>query len=76
MTMCFKFSYFHNDLKKAPIGDPAGTQSLEDVPLWSYFGRNVPDHNRTKIGRFRSLTYFGSAIYGMHLASGNIEKFP
>ena len=22
------------------------------------------------------LTYFGSAIYEMHLTSGNIEKFP
>ena len=40
------------------------------------FGWNVPDHNRTKIGRFRFLTYFGSAMYDMHLASGNIEKFP
>ena len=34
--------------------------------------RDVPDHNRTKIGRIRFLIYFGSA---MHLASGNIEKF-
>ena len=62
--------------RKTPIDDPAGTQCYEDVPLWSYFGRNVPDHNRTKIGCLRFLTYFGSAMYGMHLASGNIEKFP
>ena len=31
---------------------PAGTQRpedvIEDVPLWSYFGRDVPDHNRPK----------------------------
>ena len=62
--------------RKAPIDDPAGTQRPEDFPLWSCFGWNVPDHNRIKIGRFRFLTYFGSAMYGMHLASGNIEKFP
>ena len=54
---------------------PAGTQLPEDVPLWSWFGREVPDHNRTKIGRFRFLTYFSSTMYGMHLALGNIQKF-
>ena len=62
--------------RKTSIGDPVGTQRPEDVPLWSYFGRNVPDRNRTKIGHFRFLTYFGSAMYSVHLASGNIEKFP
>ena len=55
---------------------PAGTQRPEDVPLWPYFGQDVPDHNRTKIGHIRFLTYFGSAMSDMHLASGNIEKFP
>ena len=25
---------------------PADTQRPEYVPLWSYFGREVPDHNR------------------------------
>ena len=55
---------------------PFGTQRPEDVPLWSYFGQNVPDHHRTKIGRIRFFTYFGSAMFDMHLASGNIEKFP
>ena len=29
----------------------AGTQRPEDVPLWSYFSQNVPEHNRTKIIR-------------------------
>ena len=48
---------------------PASTQCPEDVRLWSNFGRDVPDHNRTKIGRFRFLIYFGSSVYGMHLAS-------
>ena len=56
--------------------NPGGTQSPEDVPLWSYFGRDVLDHNRTKIGRIRFLTCFGSAVSGMHLALGNIEKSP
>ena len=37
--------------------------------------RDVPDHNRTKIGRIRFLIYFGSTMSGMHLASGNVEKF-
>ena len=54
----------------------ADTQHSEDVPLWSYFGQDVPDHNRTKIRRIRFLTYFCSAMSGMHMASGNIEKFP
>ena len=58
------------------MSHPAGIQRPEDVPLWSYFRREVPDHNRTKIGCIRPLTYFGSAISGKHLASGNIEKFP
>ena len=56
--------------------DPVGTQRPEGVPVWSYFGRDVPDHNRTKIGRNSFLTYFGSAMFDLHLASGNIEKFP
>ena len=55
---------------------PAGTQRPKDVPLLSYFGRDVPDHNRTKIERNRFLTYFGSAMSDMHLTSQNIEKFP
>ena len=59
-----------------PCFIPTGTQRPEDVPLWSYFGRAILDHNRTKIGRIRFLTYFGFATSGMHLASGNIEKFP
>ena len=53
--------------------NPSGTQRPEDVPLWSYFGRDVLDHNRTKIGCIRFLTYFGSAMSDLHLAS---EKFP
>ena len=58
-----------------PKSNPAGTKRPEDVFLWSYFGRDLPDHNRTKIGRIRFLTYFGFVMSGMHLASGNIEKF-
>ena len=55
---------------------PSDMQRPEDFPLWSYFGRDVPGHIRTKIGRIKFLTYFGSAMSGMHLASENIEKFP
>ena len=55
---------------------PAGTQSPEDVPLWSYFGGDVPDHNRTKIGHVRFLTYFGSTIADIQLESGKIKKIP
>ena len=33
------------------------------------------DHNTTKMGCIRLLNYFGSAISGIHLASGNTEKF-
>ena len=55
---------------------PSSTQLPNYVPLWSYFGRDVADHNRTKIGRLRFLTYFSSAMSDMQLASGNIEKCP
>ena len=55
---------------------PASTQPPKDIPLWSYFGRVVSDHMRTKIGRIKFLIYFGSVIAGMHLASENIENFP
>ena len=50
----------------------AGTHRHEDVPLWSYFGRDVPHHNRTKIGRVRFLTYFISAMSDVHLTLKNI----
>ena len=55
---------------------PAGTQRSRNVPLWYSFGQDVLDHDGTKIGRIRFLTYFGSAMSGMDLASQNIEKFP
>ena len=55
---------------------PAGTQRPEDVSLWSHFGWDVSDHNKTKIGRIKFLIYFGSAMSGMDLASGYKEKFP
>ena len=68
-SLCSLFVQFEESI-------PAGTWRPEDVPLWSYFGRDVLDHNRTKIGRMRFLNYFGSAMSGMHLPSRNIEKFP
>ena len=37
---------------------PACTQRPENVPLWSYFGRDVPDHNRTKIERIMFFNLF------------------
>ena len=42
-------------------------------PLCSYFRQDIPDHNRTKIGRISFLTYFCSAMSDMHLHQ---EKFP
>ena len=54
---------------------PVATQRPKDVPLWSEFGRDVLDHNRTKIGHIKFLTYFGSAIFHIHLESGNVEQF-
>ena len=50
-------------------------QRPEDVPIWFYFGQDIPDHNRSKLGRIKFLPYFGFVMSGMHLASGNIEKF-
>ena len=68
--ICFRF------LKHFLATYPTGTQRPDDVPLWSYFDRDVPVHNRTKIELIRFLTYFGFAMSGMHLGSRNVEKFP
>ena len=68
-------SYKNRSLKKKLMILPAATQHPEDVLLWSYFGRYVQDHNRIKIGRVRFLTYLGSAMSDINLASGNTEKF-
>ena len=68
------FSIFRCQLCNTHHSYPADTQRPENAPLWSYFVRDVPDLNRTKIVRFKFLDYFGSAMYGMPLASGNIEK--
>ena len=54
---------------------PSQQTTSRGRPLKSYFGRVAPDHSRTKIRRIKFLTYFGSVISGMHLASENIEKF-
>ena len=40
------------------IRNLADTQRPQDAPLWSYFGRDVLDHNRTKIGRITSFSLF------------------
>ena len=37
------------------------------------FGRDVLDHNKSKIGGIRFLSYFGSAMFDIHLASENIS---
>ena len=69
-----KFTKHVLNLTKNANIKPAGTQRPEDVPLWSYFGQDVPDHNRTKVGRIRFLTCFGSLMSDLHLASRNMEK--
>ena len=61
---------------KSTGGIPAATQCLEDVPLWSYICRNVPDHFRTKIGRITYLNYFGTAISDKPLELGSRGKIP
>ena len=55
---------------------PASTQRPKDATPWPHPGGDTPDHNRTKIGRIRPLSHFGSAMSGMHLASRNIKNFP
>ena len=42
----------------------------------SLFGRAVPDHFRTKIGRVTYLTYFGTTLSDKHFESGNTGKIP
>ena len=53
---------------------PVDTKCVKDIPLWSCFGRKVPDHNKTKIGRARFLAFLGPAMPDIHLTSGNIGK--
>ena len=73
-TMASSWNTIYQELKKVKAY-PANTHRPEDVPLWSYFGLDVLDHNRTKIGRIKFSAYFGSPMSGMHLASGKVEKF-
>ena len=49
---------------------PASTQRSES------FGRNVPDHTGTEIGRIRFFTNFGSTMSDIQLESRKIEKNP
>ena len=77
----FKFSLIYSntvDSKKKvyerivfyfEIIQPTGTQRPINAHLCSYFDRDIPDHNRTKIGCIKSLTYFGFAMSGMDLES-------
>ena len=46
---------------------PTGAQRPEDVPLWSYFGQNVADHKRIKLGCIRFLTNFDSIMSDIQL---------
>ena len=56
--------------------NPADTRRPENIPLWSYFGRDVLDFNMIEIGRIVFLTNFDSAMSSdIHLASGITEKF-
>ena len=52
----------------------ADTKRPDDVPLRPNFGGYFPDHNRTKLGRIRFVTYIGSTMSHTHFESGNIEK--
>ena len=45
----------------------------EEVSLLFYFGRDIPDHKKIKMGLIRCLTYFGSAISDIHLETGKIS---
>ena len=59
-----------------PNINPADTRRPEDIPLWSYFGRDVLDLNMIEIGRIGFLTNFDSAVSSdIHLASGITENF-
>ena len=42
-------------------------------PSRFYFGRDIPDHKKIKMGLIRCLTYFGSAISDIHLETGKIS---
>ena len=55
---------------------PVGTQRPKGVPQWSYSDWGVLDHNRTKIGCIRFLTYFGSTVSDIQLQSRKIEMIP
>ena len=47
---------------------------LRTSPYGPNFGRGVPDRNRTKTGRIRFLTHFGSKMSDIHLKSENRVK--
>ena len=49
---------------------------LRTSPYCSILVETLRTIIRTKIGRIKFLTYFDSAMPGMHLTSWNIEKFP
>ena len=66
---------FESKARSIKLGNhPTVIQRPKDVFLSCFFGRDVPNHNRTKIRRIRFLTYFDSTMHVMHLESGNIEK--
>ena len=46
------------------------------LTCWSYFDRNVLGHNRTKVWRFKSLTFFSSTMSDLQLGLRKIENVP
>ena len=50
------------------------SQPAHNVPRTSPYGPILFETSRTKVRRIKFLTYFGSAVSNMVLASGNIGK--
>ena len=54
--------------------NPSQHTTSRGRPLIVLFCGDVPDHNRTKIGRIKFLIYYGSVMSDKHLVSGNTEN--
>ena len=64
------------DLKYLSLNFAVTTQRPQDISWRYYFGREVSDHKRTKIGRIKFLVYFVSTMSDIPLELRKILKIP
>ena len=64
------------DLKYLSLNFAVTTQRPQDISWRYYFGREVSDHKRTKIGRIKFLVYFVSTMSDIPLELRKILRIP